>query len=151
MRKTKSAFFINQNIAVTIDLTGFGKDVVAESSKTTRIEQKKAKESSKQRKGFYRGTVEEAELNYYKRHGIGDVNGEKQPVISSSLDIFNSYGESLRIYFSFLRLFTYCFLACGALASFNSYLNFTGYYLNDYNSGSVIDRISLANIYGFPN
>lgn len=139
------------HVAINIDLAEFGKEIAPISSKVTRTEQKKAKESNKLKRGFYRGTKEEAEINYHKKYGVGDANGKSYPVLFSSLDVFNAHGESLRIYFSFLRMFVYCFLACGALASFNSYLNFTGYYLNDFNSNSVVDRISLANIYGFPN
>lgn len=82
---------------------------------------------------------------------MADSNGNPYGVLLSSLKVLNPHGESLRIYFSFMRLFTYCFIACGALASFNSYLNFEGYFLNDFNSKSPIDRISLANMYGFPN
>jgi hypothetical protein len=61
------------------------------------------------------------------------------------------HGAGLRIYFSFMKLFLFCFTVCGGLACFNAYLNFRGYFLNELNQKSVIDRVTLANIYGFEN
>ena len=79
------------------------------------------------------------------------LGGAPLKVCEANLSSFNLYGESLRIYFSFLKLFTYCFIVCGALGSFNSAINFRGFYLTDLQLKSPIDKITLANFYGFEN
>jgi hypothetical protein len=50
-----------------------------------------------------------------------------------------------------MKWFTMCFIVCGGLGGFNTFLNLTGYYLNNETIVSYIDYITLANSYGFDN
>lgn len=78
-------------------------------------------------------------------------NYEPLPVCTSSLSRLNRHGESLRIYFSFMKLFIYCFIVCGALGGLNTYINVLGYQLTSKERKTYLDVGTLANFYGFPN
>lgn len=73
------------------------------------------------------------------------------PICGSSLKELDVFGESLRAYFTFLKMFAWVFLICGGLASYNTYLNLTGHFVNKEIEVSALDYTTLANIYGFAN
>ena len=50
-----------------------------------------------------------------------------------------------------MRLFTFCFLICGGMGGFNTFLNLFGFFQNERTRVSYIDYITLANTYGFSN
>lgn len=50
-----------------------------------------------------------------------------------------------------MKMFMWVFLTSAGLTGFNTYLNLTGYYVDDRTMVSYIDYTTLANIYGFKN
>ena len=111
----------------------------------------KAREVQKRKKGYYKGVVYEALINYHRNHGVSDPKNRPLALCNSGLSELNPFGETLRIYFSFLKMFLFVSLICGGLTGFNTYLNLTGYFVNDRMMTSYVDYTTLANIYGFQN
>jgi len=72
-------------------------------------------------------------------------------VCRAPLRVLNKHGESLRIYFTFLKLMVYCLFVVGGFAMFNLLVNWWGSYYDDVTAKSVLDYTTIANFKGYAN
>ena len=81
----------------------------------TKVVQKMQKQNRNKRKGFDTADKAKAEAAFYAAN-ISDEYNQPMSILGSSTSYFNRYGESLRIYFSFMEQFIWVSLAIGILA-----------------------------------
>jgi hypothetical protein len=75
---------------------------------------------------FNQGNLKIAIDNYYELYGVCQKDMNRASVCCSNLDILPSYGEGLRLYFTFMKAMTTLFILCALISGFLCYINFRG-------------------------